>query len=147
MERNGIRWGGGEARRRWSGGRAIMGRLTASAGLAGISASALAAPLLAQTETAPSRPGGAPLWIGNIFLFGSFILIFYFLILRPQQRRQRDHAKMLEGLKTGDRVLTSGGVYGTVVSVKDDIVNLRIGDNVRIEVAKSAVTSITPEAK
>lgn len=103
---------------------------------------------LAQTETAPARgPGGAPLWIGNIFLFGSFILIFYFLILRPQQKRQKEHAKMLDGLKTGDRVLTSGGMYGTVVSVKDDIVNLKVGDNVRIEVAKSAVTSIAPEAK
>lgn len=107
-----------------------------------------ASPVFAQTETAPAtRPGGAPLWIGNIFLFGSFILIFYFLILRPQQKRQREHRNMLEGLKTGDRVLTSGGMYGTVVSVKDDIVNLRVGDNVRIDVAKSAVTSILPDAK
>jgi preprotein translocase subunit YajC len=70
------------------------------------------------------------------------LLIFYFLMIRPQQKRQKEIQKMLSGMKKGDRVLTATGLYGTVSSVKDDVVVLQIADNVKVEMVKSAVTGI-----
>lgn len=71
-------------------------------------------------------------------------VIFYFLILRPQSKRQKDLQKMIEALKRGDRVLTSGGLYGEVADVKEkgDTVILRVAENVKMEFAKSAVVSV-----
>src|SRR5450631_4794280 len=87
-------------------------------------------------------PGGtgllglAPL----VFIFG----IFYFLLIMPQQRKQKKWQQMLSELKTGDKVMTSGGMRGTIVALKDDYVHLRVPpDNLRIEVSRAAVTSVT----
>jgi preprotein translocase subunit YajC len=77
-----------------------------------------------------------------ILIFG----IFYILVIRPQQKRQRqaqtDREQMLKALKPGDKVITSGGIYGTIVAVKDkdDTVQLRIAQSVSIEVLRSAIT-------
>jgi preprotein translocase subunit YajC len=76
------------------------------------------------------------------------MVIFYFLVLRPQMKRQKDVQKMIEALKKGDRVITSGGMYGDVVDLREDRVVLRVAENVKIEFAKSAVTGvITSPAK
>ncbi|MFH1313769.1 MAG: preprotein translocase subunit YajC [Candidatus Eisenbacteria bacterium] len=69
-------------------------------------------------------------------------VIFYFLLIRPQQKKQKDHQKMLESVKKGDRVVTSGGVYGTVVGVKDNIIVLKIAEDVKIEFSKAAISAI-----
>ncbi len=69
-------------------------------------------------------------------------IIFYFLLIRPQKKSQREHAKMLEGLAKNDEVITSGGVYGTIVNIQEDVVTLRIDDNVRIKVQKSSIARI-----
>ncbi len=69
-------------------------------------------------------------------------VIFYFLLIRPQQKRQKEHQKMVESLRKGDRVLTSGGIYGVVVGVKDNVVVLKIAENVKVEFAKSSVSHI-----
>jgi preprotein translocase subunit YajC len=75
-----------------------------------------------------------------IFIFG----IFYFLLIMPQQRKQKKWQQMLSELKTGDKVMTSGGMRGTIVALKDDYVHLRVPpDNLRIEVSRAAVTSVT----
>jgi len=80
--------------------------------------------------------GAAPL----IFIFG----IFYFLLILPQQRRQKKWTAMLDALKTGDKVVTSGGLRGTVIALKDDSVHLRVPpDNLRLEVTKASVTQVT----
>lgn len=83
---------------------------------------------------------------GNPFLtFLPIILIFvifYFLLIRPQQKRQKEHQTMLDRISKGDRVVTSGGMYGTVVGVKDNVVVLRIADDVKVEFAKSSVSGI-----
>ena len=72
--------------------------------------------------------------------------IFYFLLIMPQQRRQKKWAAMLETIKSGDRVTTSGGIKGTVLSIKDDAVVLRVApDNIKIEVARSSIVSLTTE--
>jgi len=69
--------------------------------------------------------------------------IFYVMLILPQQKRQKKWQQMLGSLKNGDRVVTSGGIRGTIISVKDDAVQLRVPpDNLRIEVARSAVTAL-----
>lgn len=71
--------------------------------------------------------------------------IFYFLLIRPQQKQRREHQEMLRTLKTGDEVLTNGGIYGTIVAFGDGRVKLKIADNVRVDVALSAIASkVTP---
>jgi preprotein translocase subunit YajC len=92
--------------------------------------------------------GGSMGWLGFaplIFIFA----IFYFLLIMPQQRRQKKWQKMLTELKTGDKVVTSGGMRGTIVALKDDYVHLRVPpDNLRIEVSRASVSSVaTPESE
>ncbi|MBZ5706757.1 MAG: preprotein translocase subunit YajC [Acidobacteriia bacterium] len=81
-------------------------------------------------------------WLGFaplIFIFA----IFYFLLIMPQQRRQKKWQAMLSELKTGDKVVTSGGLRGTIVALKDDYVHLRVPpDNLRIEVTRASVVSV-----
>lgn len=78
-------------------------------------------------------------------------VLFYFLIIVPQRKRQRAADEMLNNLKAGDKVVTSGGIYGQIISVREDkrTVQLKIADNVRIEVARTAISGIqeTPEQK
>ena len=76
-------------------------------------------------------------------------LIFYLLVIRPHSRRQKDLKQMVAALKQGDRVLTSGGLFGTVVGDKDEgnVFVLKIADQVKVEVAKSAITSVVKKAK
>src|ERR1700675_902220 len=87
--------------------------------------------------------GGGMSWLGIaplIFIFA----IFYFLLILPQQRRQKKWTAMLDSLKTGDKVVTSGGLRGTIMALKDDSVHLRVPpDNLRVEVTKASVTSVT----
>ncbi|MCI0490193.1 MAG: preprotein translocase subunit YajC [Blastocatellia bacterium] len=88
----------------------------------------------------PSGGGG----IFNLFLPMIVVfVIFYFLIIRPQQKRQRqaqqEREKMLNDLKPGDKVVTTGGIFGTIVTIKGDNVQLRIAQSVSIEVLRSAI--------
>ena len=70
-------------------------------------------------------------------------VVFYFLLIRPQQKRQKDHAEMVKNLKKGDRVVTSGGVIGEIQTLQDDYVVLRVGDQgMKIEVLRSAVSEL-----
>jgi preprotein translocase subunit YajC len=84
-----------------------------------------------------AAPAGSPLvsLMPIIIIF----IIFYFLLIRPQKKTQEDHRKMVSGLKKNDEVITSGGIHGTIVNVKDNSVILRIDDNVKIEVQKHAI--------
>jgi preprotein translocase subunit YajC len=71
--------------------------------------------------------------------------IFYFLLIRPQQKKQRDLRQMLQNLKRGDRVVTSGGIYGTIVKIRNDIIHLEIADQVRIRVNKNSIADLVKE--
>ncbi len=98
--------------------------------------------LLAQT--------GSPKDIlGMLVPLLAFFGIFYFLLILPAQRRQKKVAQMLAELKTGDKVVTSGGIYGTIVGLdeKDSAVQLRIADQVKIKVSRSAIAGMQPETK
>src|SRR5690349_12947463 len=92
------------------------------------------------------QTGGSAGWLGIaplIFIFA----IFYFVLIMPQQRRQKKWQAMLGELKTGDKVVTSGGLRGTIVALKDDALHLRIPpDNLRVEVTRASIVSvITPD--
>ena len=74
------------------------------------------------------------------------LIIFYFLLIKPQKKAQNEHRKMLSELKKNDEVTTSGGIYGTILNVKDDTVTLRVDDNAKLEVSKSAVSVVRRKA-
>lgn len=80
--------------------------------------------------------------MGSLLPFILMFFILYFLLIRPQQRRQRAQQEMLDQLKNGDRVVTSGGMLGIVAGIKADVVSLRIADNVKIDVQKSAISKV-----
>ena len=96
--------------------------------------------LLAQTSSPASTLPFLLVWLGGM------MLILYLLYIRPQQKRQKAQAAMLSGLKKGDRVLTAGGMYGTVVGVKDDIAVLRIGDDTKVEFRRSAIVDVVEKS-
>ena len=83
----------------------------------------------------------------QLLQFVPIFLILYFLLIRPQQKKQKDMQKMLQNLKKGDRVLTSGGLYGSVVGVEDAKVVLRVSEDLKLEFAKSAVVQVLVEEK
>ena len=96
-------------------------------------------PFLVAMQLA-SGGGGASF----IFMMVLMIAIFYFLLIRPQQSRQKKWQAMLESIKTGDKVVTTGGLRGTVIALKDDCIHLRVPpDNLRLEVTKASVASLT----
>jgi preprotein translocase subunit YajC len=75
------------------------------------------------------------------------IVIFYFMLIRPQQKRAKEHRKMLDDLKSGDKVFTIGGVRGTIVAVDDSRIVLRVADNVKISFNKSAIAGQLPDSE
>ena len=82
----------------------------------------------------------------QILLMLVIFAVFYLIVIRPMRKKQQDTETMLSQLKNGDRVLTSGGIYGTVVGVSDDSVQLRVAEHVKIQVAKSAITQLVEES-
>ncbi|MFQ6672192.1 MAG: preprotein translocase subunit YajC [Candidatus Tectimicrobiota bacterium] len=94
-------------------------------------------------QAGEATPGG---FAAPFITFGLLIAIFYFFLIRPQQRQRKDHAKMLEGLKQGDEVVTQGGIHGSVYKIKDETVVLEVADNVRLRISKSAVTGLRMKA-
>jgi preprotein translocase subunit YajC len=81
---------------------------------------------------------------GQLLLMLVFIALMYFVMIAPNQRKQKKWQEMLSQLKNGDRVTTNGGIRGVIVSVKEDVVQLRIApDNVKLEFVKSAIAAVT----
>ena len=82
--------------------------------------------------------------IGPIVMMVAIFAIFYFLLIMPQQRRQKKWAEMLKQIKPGDKVVTSGGLTGVIMSAKDDTIVLRVPpDNIKLEVARTSVVTLT----
>jgi len=90
--------------------------------------------------------GGPMLMLLQFLPFLLVFVIFYFLLIRPQSKRQQQLQKMIEGLKRGDRVLTSGGLYGEVLDLKDKSVILKVAENVKIEFTKQSVVGVESKA-
>lgn len=90
---------------------------------------------------APAGPGGS----SQLLILGLLFVGMWFLIIAPQRKKQKKHAQMLEALKTGDAVLTNGGIYGMIANIKQDRFVLKIADNTKIELHKSFIQSIVSE--
>lgn len=88
------------------------------------------------------QSGSAASFFVNILPILAIVGIFYFMVIAPASKQRRKTQEMLEALKKGDRVLTTGGIYGTVQGVESDVVYLRIAENVKVRVAKSAIASL-----
>jgi len=84
--------------------------------------------------------------ISTIVTFGLVFVIFYFLIIRPQNKKQKEAKKMIEAVKKGDKVVTIGGIHGLVSSVKEKTVVLKVDDTCKLEFTKSAIASVEPKA-
>ncbi|HEY8133823.1 MAG TPA: preprotein translocase subunit YajC [Thermoanaerobaculia bacterium] len=78
----------------------------------------------------------------QVLPIAAIFLVFYFLVIGPANKQKRKTQQMLNSLKKGDRVVTSGGIYGTVQGVEPDVIYLKISDNVRVKVARSAITGV-----
>jgi preprotein translocase subunit YajC len=83
---------------------------------------------------------------GGLILLLPMFAIFYFLLIMPQQKRQKKWQAMLSQIKNGDRVTTSGGIRGTIIALRDDAVHLRVPpDNIKLEVARNSIVSVTTD--
>lgn len=100
---------------------------------------------LAQAPGASAQPDPTTSLLMNILPFALIIGIFYFLMIRPQQKRQKETKRMLEEMKKGDKVLTSSGIHGTISDMQDNIVVVQVADNVRIRFEKVAITSVNKD--
>ena len=107
-------------------------------------------------QTAAPTAGTQPDLLQTLLPFLFMGVIFYFLLIRPQQKRQKQHQQLMANLKTGDRVVTSSGIHGLIANVKETTFLLKVADNVKIEIDKSAVAGVektsepkpaAPEAK
>lgn len=104
---------------------------------------------LAQAQSAAPgtpAPGGAGGFLNLLPFWFFIIVIMYFVMIRPQKKRQQQQQQLISALKTGDKVVTNAGIHGLIANVKDTTVMLKIADNVKIEVEKSAVTNVLKES-
>ena len=107
-----------------------------------------AAPIVLAAMGPPSGAGSSAV-LTQVLFFAAIFAIFYFLLIRPQQKQKRERAQMLTAIKKGDRVVTTGGIHGTVVSLNEHTVVLRVADQVKMEFDRPAIGRIveTPSAK
>jgi preprotein translocase subunit YajC len=97
---------------------------------------------------AAAGPGAAaapPAWISFLPIIG-MIVIFWFLIIRPQMKRQKEHQEKIAGVKKGDQVITAGGLLGKVIKVDENYAELELGPNVRVKAVKATLGDIVPPA-
>ena len=106
-----------------------------------VTISILASANLALGLLMQAQPGGIALFLPLILI----MVIFYFLMILPAQRRQKKVNEMLAALKNGDKVITNGGIYGTIVGLEGDTVQLRIAEQVKMKVARSAIAGMQAE--
>jgi preprotein translocase subunit YajC len=96
----------------------------------------------AFAQAAGTAPGGAALY-SQFVMIGLIFLIFYFLLIRPQQKKMKEHRAMVDALRRGDQVVTSGGIVGKVSKVQEDnMVEVEIADGVKVKVIKHTITQV-----
>lgn len=95
----------------------------------------------AYAQSASPADGG----MSMLIMVGLFFIIMYFMIIRPQNKRVKEHNKLIDSLSNGTEVVVSNGIMGKIIKIKDDIVDLEISSNVIIKVRKSSVTTVLPK--
>lgn len=100
--------------------------------------------LYGQSSCAGAGSGGAgqPNMLGALIPFVLIFVIFYLLIILPQRKKQKKHQEMVQDLKGGERIVTAGGIYGTVTRVMDDRIEVEVGKNIKIQITKSSVSGV-----
>ena len=88
------------------------------------------------------QAGGSGAFLVQILPIAAIFLVFYFIVIAPANKQRRKTQEMLSSLKKGDRVVTQGGIYGTVQGVEPEVVYLKIAENVKVKVSRSAITSV-----
>ena len=91
---------------------------------------------------APAEGGGGGSMISTLIMFAAIFAIFYFMIIRPQQKRAKERDAMLTAVQKGDKIVTSGGIHGTIAGIDEKTVLLDVGNNVKIKMDRSAIGSI-----
>lgn len=91
---------------------------------------------------APQGGEGGGGLISTLIMFGAIFLIFYFMIIRPQQKRSKEREKLLSNLEKGDKVVTNGGIHGIISGLEEKTALLQVSDNVKLKVERSAITTV-----
>jgi preprotein translocase subunit YajC len=97
----------------------------------------------AAAQTAPASPLGGG--FGPIIMLGVMFAVMYFLMIRPQMKRQKEHQNLISKLAKGDEVITSGGIAGRVDNIGDNFITVEIADNTKIKLQKNAITTVLPK--
>jgi preprotein translocase subunit YajC len=103
-------------------------------------------PLLMAAPGADPAAGGASI-VPTLITFGLVFVIFYFLIIRPQNKKQKETKEMLKSLKKGDKVVSIGGIHGTVQSIKENEVVIKVDTNSKMTLSRSAISSVVESSK
>ena len=105
------------------------------------------ASILAMGQAPNQTPGGTPQ--GNMLTMfaplGIIFVIFYFLLIRPQQKQQKKVQQMLTNVRKGDQVITRGGIHGKIAAINENIVTVEIANNVQVKMSRDAIIHVTPE--
>lgn len=91
---------------------------------------------------APQNTNGGGSMISTLIMFGAIFAIFYFMIIRPQQKRQKEREKMLSEIQKGDKVITNSGMHGTIVGIDEKTYLIDFGNNIKIKFDKAAVATV-----
>ncbi len=102
--------------------------------------------LISPAYAQAAAPGGSDFFVSLLPLVLIFA-VFYFLLIRPQQRKMKDHRALIEGVKRGDQVLTSGGIFGKVTKVEDHVLTVEIAKEVQVSVQRSSIADIVNKPK
>jgi len=98
------------------------------------------------SDAAAQQAGqAAPNMMSSFFMIGIFVVIFYFMIIRPQSKRAKEHKNLIEGLGKGDEVVTSGGMMGKITVIDEQFVKITVAENIDIAVQKQAIVSTLPK--
>jgi len=104
-------------------------------------------PLLMAAPQASGDPGAAPSLMTTFLPFVLIIVIVYFLMIRPQNKKRKETEKMLAAIKKGDKIVTIGGLHGTIQTVKESTVIIKVDDNVKLEFLRSAISNVVQPSK
>ena len=91
---------------------------------------------------APSPDGGGSSLVSTMIMFGAIFLIFYFMIIRPQQKRAKERERMLSNIEKGDKVIISGGIHGIIAGLDEKTALVAISENVKVKVERSAISNV-----
>ncbi len=94
---------------------------------------------------APQGGDGGGSLISTLIMFGAIFLIFYFMIIRPQQKRSKEREKLLSNLEKGDKIVTNGGIHGIISGLEEKTALLQISENTKIKIERSAITTVLPK--